>query len=237
MKILAVDTTTDQGSVALGERGNVTLSQSYLNETRSGRRHSEKLIPLIEELLSQAGWDFGELEAYLVCVGPGAFTGLRVGISAVKGMGAVYDLPTFSITSSETLSHAIFQTHPEIQWASAVIDAKRSEIYASLWERGKALPVVETHLVQPAAWAEYLQREIPDVKNIMLAGNGLFSYRDLFEETFSQLRGTDLLYYPSAGSALEVFYVRKGRIASPISAANLSPVYLRKSDFQASRHS
>lgn len=127
MNLLAIETSTENCSVALSCDGGL-ISRSEL----APRRHAELLLPMCEEVLAEAGVSRRQLDAIAVGRGPGAFTGVRLAISAAQGMALALDLPVIPISSLAALAmDAPDDGHPVL----AVIDARMGEIYAGTFRR------------------------------------------------------------------------------------------------------
>jgi tRNA threonylcarbamoyladenosine biosynthesis protein TsaB len=94
--------------------------------------HARELLPAITDVMGQAGVEFGDLEAIAVGVGPGTFTGLRIGIATARTLATANDLPLRPVSSLAALAAGI-----EDEPALALIDAKRGELFAALYERGQ----------------------------------------------------------------------------------------------------
>ena len=126
MRVLAVDTSTLAGGVALvdGER----LVAEYLLDVSV--THSERLLAAIDAVISDARWSPRDLQGLAVSVGPGSFTGLRVGISTVKGLALALGIPVAAVPSLDALAAAV-------PWASLpvcpVLRARRQEVYAAFY--------------------------------------------------------------------------------------------------------
>lgn len=100
--LLAIDTSTQIMSIAMHD--GLTLQAEY--SLNAGRRHSAQLAPLIEQILAQAALTSADLSALAVSVGPGSYTGLRIGVALAKGMAAARDLPLVPVTTLETIAAA-----------------------------------------------------------------------------------------------------------------------------------
>jgi len=133
LKVLAVETSTLTGSVALLEdrrlRGEVTLSVSV--------QHAERLLPAISRLLGDAGERLEEIGLFAVAVGPGSFTGLRVGVSAVQGLSLACGKPAVGVSSLQALAlNGSYFSGTIIP----LLDARRGEVYAGAYQWGVGLP-------------------------------------------------------------------------------------------------
>jgi tRNA threonylcarbamoyladenosine biosynthesis protein TsaB len=126
MRVLAVETSTLAGGVALvdGDR----LVAEYLLDVSV--THSERLLAAIDTVMTDAGWTPADLQGLAVAVGPGSFTGLRVGISTVKGLAFALGLPVAAVPTLDAMAAAVpFSALP----VCAVLRARRNEIYAALY--------------------------------------------------------------------------------------------------------
>jgi len=125
--ILALDTATDHGSVAVGESGNVAVELSFTK-----RRHASGLMPSIVEVLSQAGSGFDDLTDIVVADGPGSFTGLRIGFSTVKGI--LRELPGTKLHSAPSLLGLAFEArHLGAGHIAAMYDALRGDVFGAVY--------------------------------------------------------------------------------------------------------
>lgn len=125
MLILALETSTELGSCALWRDGVVTE-----RICPAGRSHSETLLPLVRELLAEAGLKVAQLDAIAFGVGPGAFTGLRVACGIAQGLAVVADIPLIPVTSLAAMA--------EISGGEqvlALLDARMGEVYAGSYQR------------------------------------------------------------------------------------------------------
>lgn len=131
MKILCIDTSSDICSVCVYEENNVIA----LKELKNGKTHSENLMPLIDELLKESNLKLNEINALACSVGPGSFTGIRIGISAIKAISEVTKLPVIGVTSLEALA----ANEEENGIVCTIIDARNDQVYAGLFNDKKLL--------------------------------------------------------------------------------------------------
>jgi len=129
MNLLAIDTALEQCSVgvAAGGRPPVLVTETI------GRGHAERLFGMISAAMSEAGLAFAELDRIAVTVGPGSFTGLRVGIAAARGLALVIGCPVAGIGTLDAIAEAARQTAGAIP-VLAALDAKRGEVYAQAFD-------------------------------------------------------------------------------------------------------
>ena len=124
MRILLINTSGGEGSVALadGDLAGGVVAQ----ETLPGRSSSERLVPAVKRLLEVNGWTLGELAAIVVVNGPGSFTGVRVGLSAAKGLSEAVNVPMVAVSRLALLAASAGEVEATVY---AVLDAGRGEFY------------------------------------------------------------------------------------------------------------
>lgn len=141
MRILALDTCLPACSAAVLDRNDVLASASE----SMVKGHQERLATMVREVMQAAGLSFGDLDRIGVTVGPGSFTGLRVGVAFAKGLSAALGLPCVGVGTLEALAG------DESGVAAAVIDAKRGQVYLQVFEDGRALMAPDALPVEIAA--------------------------------------------------------------------------------------
>jgi tRNA threonylcarbamoyladenosine biosynthesis protein TsaB len=129
MRLLLIDTCGAEGSVALAE-GEGT-PRVIASQVLPGRSASERLVPAIRRLMEAEGWALKELVAIGVVHGPGSFTGVRVGLSAAKGLSEAGEVPLVAISRLALLAAAAGEVHGKV---CAVLDAGRGEFYCGVYE-------------------------------------------------------------------------------------------------------
>jgi tRNA threonylcarbamoyladenosine biosynthesis protein TsaB len=125
--ILAVDTSTDTAGVAVARAGAILGEITW----RGRAAHSSSLLPAIERILQASGVGVGEIQALAVATGPGSFSGLRVGVSAVKGLSMALDVPVVGIGTLDTTAWQVAPLSPAVV---AVLPAGRAQVYAARYE-------------------------------------------------------------------------------------------------------
>jgi tRNA threonylcarbamoyladenosine biosynthesis protein TsaB len=161
--ILALDTTSKATSIAIARGGQVLKSIAALSD----EKRSEKLWVEVQSLLVEIGMTVRDVDLFSVCVGPGGFTGLRVGIAAVKGLCAALGKPVVGVTSLEA---AAFSAAPA-PLVCAMVNAYKSEVYSQLFSfNGDGVPIPQNDAIV-SAFDEALRR-IRDAKEVVFAGDG-----------------------------------------------------------------
>jgi tRNA threonylcarbamoyladenosine biosynthesis protein TsaB len=137
MTILAIETATDICGTAL-VRDHAVLSQKTLSEKNI---HSEKLLPMIDEILKEAAVQFQNVNAIAVSIGPGSFTGLRIGLSAAKGLAMAASLPLILVPTLDAMALEFHRKNPDTGAVICpLIDAKRDEAFFSFYSIQNDLP-------------------------------------------------------------------------------------------------
>ncbi|RZU40234.1 tRNA (adenosine(37)-N6)-threonylcarbamoyltransferase complex dimerization subunit type 1 TsaB [Edaphobacter modestus] len=132
MRLLLIDTSGTEGSVALAEgEGEPKVVAS---EVLPGRSASERLIPAIRQRMAAEGWKLSELTAIAVVHGPGSFTGVRVGLSAAKGLSEAGRVPLIAVSRLAVLAAAAGSVESDV---CAVLDAGRGEFYGGVYAAGR----------------------------------------------------------------------------------------------------
>jgi tRNA threonylcarbamoyladenosine biosynthesis protein TsaB len=134
VKILAVDTSTQNCGVCIMKDGDVLVEISLNN----GRTHSIHLMKMIMDALDYAGWGPGEIDGYAVVVGPGSFTGLRIGIASIKGLASAGNKKVAGVSSLDALA---FQCRAASKIICCILDARKQEVYTSRYRIKDGMPV------------------------------------------------------------------------------------------------
>lgn len=169
--LLAIETSTRIGSVALFDGGRVVAHRVL--DDRS--KHGSALAPAIEGI---AELDLAKVDAYALSIGPGSFTGLRIGLAFVKGLAVVHPRPAIAVSTLEILARQIFDAHPDAALALPLVDARRSEVYAGLYRRAFdpdqiAIDPGLPEAAYPIAAVAVGAREVGKGASIIAAGDGV----------------------------------------------------------------
>jgi tRNA threonylcarbamoyladenosine biosynthesis protein TsaB len=130
MKVLAFDTALGACSVAVAEDARILVAEQRLQQ----QGQAEALLPLIETVLRAAGLSFGDLELIAVTIGPGTFTGLRIGLAAARGLRLASGLPLVGVSTLEALAEGVPAAARSGRALLSVIDARRGEVYAQAFD-------------------------------------------------------------------------------------------------------
>lgn len=221
MLILGIDTATAQAGCAIGGHEGVIASA----QCAKGRRHAENLAPAIEFLCAQSQIDLAEISVVAVDLGPGLFTGLRVGIATGKALAHGLGVPMIGVSSLDLLAFAV-RFSPRL--IVTAIDARRGELYYGLYRQVPGgVQRLGAHAVgSPEELASQLaiRRE-----EMLLVGDGILRYRDHFDDLPKAEIADAGLSHPSPASLVQLAHARALReeFQQP---ATVEPIYLRKPD-------
>lgn len=221
MLILGIDTSTQRSSVAIGNQDGLLATASL----GLPNAHGGFLIPAIEFCLQQANVTMAQLHGIAVCVGPGLFTGMRVGIATAQTMAHARGLPVVGMASLDLMAFGARHARREV---CAVLDARRKELF---WGMYQVVPGgVQRSGEFRVGPAEKLAAELEAVaKDVLCVGDGALAHRTLLEATGAEVCDSDTLAYPDAGSLLALAVPRFIREETQ-RAEDLQPIYLRKAD-------
>ncbi len=224
MKILSLDTTCKTASVSLSENGKLLASETWL----SPMSHSSTLLVVIDQLLNLLSWKTSDLDLLVCGAGPGSYTGIRIGISTLKGLAFVRKIPCVGVSSLHGLAYQMRNAEGRIV---PVINARRNQVYTAVFDchEGKLTRRCEDRVAPVSELIDELSKEQSPV---FFTGDG----RELFPREncpFPLGETPENLAYPSAVSLSEIgeeIYLD----ASPetrdelFAPAALRPIYLQK---------
>ena len=215
--ILAIDTATNACSAALYTGGDVVTGR----HEDMVRGHAERLLPMIDEVMADAGMTSAALELIAVTVGPGAFTGLRVGLAAARGLALARSIPCFGATTTETIAAALHPGGP----SAVLIDSKRSDLYVQVFD-AQGRPLCQPSAVLPDDLGAFMSGLDMGSEPLTLAGDGVTRARDILAESgFDCLDGR--VRYPDAA---DLARLAAARWRPGQSLAAPAPLYIRPPD-------
>jgi len=223
MRILAVDTATESCSVAIVDSGNPVVELTHSH----GLTHTRRLMPMIDRVLDDCGLSIDDMEGLAVTLGPGSFTGLRIGLSTVKGLAFADSKPVAGVNALDVLARQFPFAGCRI---CAMIDARKNEVYAAEYQWCQSGPV--TLRKARAATPETVLAEMAALHTPCLyVGNGARRYKD----RIAAIQGRHARFCPDGQSVIraavigimaqEVFDARRD-----IPLSDLTPLYIRASD-------
>ncbi len=219
MLILALESATiGVGAAVVNERGVLGVAAEL-----PGRLSTETLHPLIMRVMQETGVAMDALDAIAVDIGPGLFTGLRVGVTTAKTLAFALGVPVVGVTSTRALLAGVVDAHVR---SVAVIDMRRSEVVLAVDDAPEAMS-----LVTPAECVELL-RSRPELSGARIVGDGVSRYEKTFETLIRDHHyvvgeGTDR--YVDAG-VLGMLAIPLLAAGAGVTGAELEPLYLRDAD-------
>jgi tRNA threonylcarbamoyladenosine biosynthesis protein TsaB len=219
--ILGIESSTVQVGCAIGGHEGVLAS----THSARGKRHAESLTPAVEFTCRQARIELSDIGVVAVDLGPGLFTGLRVGIATAKAIAQALRVPMIGISSLDLLA---FPARFSPRLIGAVIDARRGELFTALYRQvpGGLQRVAEPRVCSPD---DLVSELLATGEEVLLLGDGAIRYADLFEGVSNVEIVDPDLAHPSARSLVQLAHARALR-EEWVRPWELSPMYLRKPD-------
>lgn len=216
--ILNIETATKNCSVSLAQDGKIVALSEFAGE---GYLHAEKLHVFIAEVLEQGGIAMADVNGVAVSMGPGSYTGLRIGVSAAKGLCYALTIPLIAIDTLELVARRI---QPENGLIIPMLDARRMEVYTAVFDK-------DYNKLQPTSAEIITEDSFSGLKGpLHLAGDGAAKCRELLgAEKFIY---HDAVLYPSANEMGALSYT-KYKISDTVDVAYFEPYYLK--DFIAGK--
>lgn len=220
MRILAVETATMLGGVAIMDESEGLVAEVRLNIRAT---HSERLMIEIDSVLRHAGMKIADIDVFGVSIGPGSFTGLRIGLSTIKGFSYATGKPVVSVPTLEAFAWNFpYSMHP----VCTMLDARKKEIYAAVfrWTGEGFERMVEETSVRPAELLRILSGPV------LFAGEGALIYKDFLTQAADNAMFAPpqwMVPSPSNVALLGLKKAKAGEFSNPIS---LVPFYIRKSE-------
>ncbi|CEK10003.1 tRNA (adenosine(37)-N6)-threonylcarbamoyltransferase complex dimerization subunit type 1 TsaB [Legionella hackeliae] len=213
MNLLAIDTSTSCASVALCINGNVRSK-----EQGAQRQHAQLLLPMIDQLLVDAGYQLNQLDGIVYGRGPGSFTGLRIACSIAKGLAYAHDLPLFPVSSLAAIADEACHQHQMAEKVEvlAMIDARMNQVYWACYANKQW--DAEEFVSDMSAL------NLSSSSSLMIAGIGYEPYLKDLPQSIQSRVIQQVVVYPHAQTMLRL--ALNGTIKA-ITAAEAVPVYVR----------
>ncbi|MCH5211443.1 MAG: tRNA (adenosine(37)-N6)-threonylcarbamoyltransferase complex dimerization subunit type 1 TsaB [Oscillospiraceae bacterium] len=215
MKILAVDTSSFPASAAVAE-DNVILGEYVI---RNKKKHSQNLMVMVERLLNDLDMDISEMDMFAVTVGPGSFTGLRIGISTVRAFAQAAGKPVVGINTLEALAYNYVGSSAVV---IPMLDARREEVFTAAYcFSGNE----QRELLAPTVMTVDEISELFSDGIVIYTGDGMLKHRE-------EITGEDVIFAPANLSEVRAASVAALALAKADTAVHynmITPLYLRKS--------
>ena len=225
MKILSIDTASNVCGVSILDN---KKSLCFL-DTNTGRTHSENLMPMVQEAFEKTNLKLSDMDLLVCDLGPGSFTGIRIGVATVKAFADSLNIPCSGISSLKTLAYNLIDDSCESDVVCSIIDCKNDNCYFALYEFKDG---VCSNVINPTAdTVEHSLELLKDYSNILFVGDGALIYSDLISNSF------DNCHFIDDNSANELNSVSLAMAGYDYFSKNgsdkdLLPLYLRKPQAQ-----
>ncbi len=221
MKVLALETSTLAGSIAVADDAEGLIGAVTVNVRIA---HSERLMPSIEWLLNASSLSIKEIDLFALAIGPGSFTGLRIGLSTVKGFAFATGRPVVPVPTLDAFARTLpFCEH----LICPVLDARKKEVYAGLyrWENETLKKIMPETAIKP----EDLLRGIKEP--VVFMGEGALLYKNMILEGLKEkaLFAPPSKMSPSATTVAEIA-IEKLKLGLSADPVGLVPFYIRRSE-------
>lgn len=222
MLVLSVDTSSSVCAVSLQENNNL-IDEIDLD---NGKTHSENFMPIVAEILEKNNKELKDINLIAAVVGPGSFTGIRIGIASIKAIAEVYNIPVAEVTSLESLVRNV-----EVkEVVCSLIDAKNNQVYAGIFDSN--YNKLENYM------ADDINNVIESLKkynNIIFVGDGAVKFEDLLKENLKEIEFSDENKQKAFSAGL--IGIKKYENNEIKSADTINPIYLRKSQAERMKKS
>lgn len=232
MKILSVDTSSKNCSVAIVEVDKGIFNPLIVKNSDDERTHSQKLMPMIDECFKASGLTLNNINLIACCVGPGSFTGIRIGVASMKAFSDAKDISVVPVTALESLAYNISNKG----YIIPIIDAKNSNVYSSIFLNTDIYSRIHEDVADTIdnIIQEFHSCIGSDNKDIYFVGDGSIKYKDLIISKF----GCSHLYFANENTqtSLSLAMCAYNKYLNGIYGDSnfITPIYLRKS--QAERN-
>lgn len=234
MKVLAVDTSSIVATVAVAVSAIAENDDNAANDGKligqyvlnHGKTHSQKIMPMIEELLHDTGLKIGDIDVFAVANGPGSFTGLRIGAATIKGLAHAVNKPVVGISTLDGLAFNLpFCQH----LISPIMDARREQVYNALyqWSGGTTQRITDYRAISVEELIEELMKR---QEKVVFTGDGV----PVFKGQLMKKLGSLCEFAPpncsmQNAASIAALALKKAAMGEVESYMTFAPFYLRKS--------
>ena len=217
MRILSVDTSSNVASVAITDDEKL-ISEIVVNTKKT---HSQTLMPMIDTALKQAELEISDIDLIVSANGPGSFTGLRIGVSCVKGLSHATNIPVVGVSILEAMAYNL----PFCEYfISPIMDARRDQVYNAVYE-WKGDELLEVKAPRALSVKELTDELLENDKKVVFLGDGVSVHREFIKEKM----GDKALFAPvSAMEQRASGLAAAAKNKKTVSCYELAPIYLRK---------
>jgi len=211
--ILCIETASTNCSVALGVNGNVVAVKEDYDQ---GYSHAERLHLFIRDILKDNSLELSNLDAIAISKGPGSYTGLRIGVSAAKGLCFSLNIPLISVP---TLTSLAFQVTTEEGFVVPMMDARRMEVYTAVFDAsGNQVEETSAKILDESSYSEYLEKG-----KVHFIGSGVAKFKEICNHQNAVFIDDKM---PSAKEMVAIASA-KNKISDHENVAYFEPYYLK----------
>ena len=233
MKILAIDTSSKRCSVAILEDSNILINLYNDDE----KTHSFKLMPMVEEAFQKTNLTLEDIQLLACCVGPGSFTGVRIGIATIKAFADVTNIPVVGISSLESLAYNVKEKVASSSLICSLIDAKNENVYCGLYyfENNTCNTVaILTESLDVIIFViqekfEAIKKLNPNIQDIIFVGDACQVYQNTLSSSFANAKFATEEENMQSGISVAKAGLRKYQDGEYGDSSSILPIYLRKS--------
>lgn len=192
MKYIAIDTATAALSVAAfeGELNHPSLTPVASTLIKGTKKHGETLVPTVGLMMKTLEWAMQDLDGLIVGIGPGSFTGLRIGVTYAKTVGQFANIPVYTMSSLAAIATAAIDhtrtSLTEMSYIMPIIDARRNTAYTGLYayyqDSDKLEQVVDEGHYDFIDWLQYIQTKVESLNQLILVGESIDTFIDLVHQ-------------------------------------------------------
>ncbi|MGV8146877.1 MAG: tRNA (adenosine(37)-N6)-threonylcarbamoyltransferase complex dimerization subunit type 1 TsaB [Alkaliphilus sp.] len=221
MKILALDTSSSATTVALLDDEKLVTEYTINNIST----HSQKLMSMISEIFKSCGWVPEDIDIFGVSLGPGSFTGLRIGVTTIKAMAQALNKQVYGVSSLDVLAYNLMYVDGII---CSAVDAQRDEMYASTykWDFNKLIQMTEPKILHIDELIAFLMQKN---ERIYITGDGANKLKLRIEE---ETKGANIVFPLNAlilPRAYAVGNIARLKVLESKNVEDIMPIYMRKS--------
>jgi len=224
MYLLGIETATTTGSLALMSDDKL-ISEYTLNVRTT---HNTRLMPVLDQMLRDSSIDKSQLNGIAVSIGPGSFTGLRIGLATAKGLAMGLDIPLIGVPTLDALARNVTYSRYQI---CPILDARKKEIYVSIfsYENDEIIRKLPYMVMPPDNLVEYI------MEKTVFIGDGLNVYRQIIDDNLEHfaLFAPNTHNLPRAAMIAEMG-LQKLKAGECMDLASAEPIYIRPSDAEMS---
>ena len=238
MKILAIDTSSKICSVTILENEKILMNLSNDDE----KTHSVKLMPMVDKAFSDTKLSLDDIELLACCIGPGSFTGVRIGIATIKAFADVKNIPVIGITSLESLAYNVRDIAKESSLVCSLIDAKNNNVYCGLYqfikkysdnncEHNDSCKLISILAEDIDTTIEKLNETIAsnNFNQIIFVGDGSIIYKEKLSSVLKNALFASDDKNLQNGISIGLAGLDKYLLGEYGNSSSISPIYLRKS--------